>query len=232
MKYLYYFGLLLLVSACKKPEDQKLSDSAITPTFKNILILGNSITHHKPAPEVGWNSDWGMAASARDRDYVHLLTSNFRKIQRRAKVSFFNVADYENAYWVYELAALDTMVKVKQDLIILRFAENVNSTYVVDNNFKKHYLRLIEHLKKSHPNAKIICTSGFWENPKVGSIIEECATETKSIFVSLSQLDKPEYMAWGKFAHTGVAAHPGDTGMKAIADLIWTEVEQLLIPNP
>ena len=40
---------------------------------KRVLILGNSITLHEIKTEIGWENNWGMAASSEDKDYVHSI---------------------------------------------------------------------------------------------------------------------------------------------------------------
>jgi len=40
---------------------------------RKVLFFGNSITRHAPKADIGWTGDWGMAASSRDKDYVHLV---------------------------------------------------------------------------------------------------------------------------------------------------------------
>ena len=61
-----------------------------------ILFLGNSITLHGPAPEIGWTGNWGMAASARDKDYVHQLLDRISKAAGGTpKVMIRNIADFE-----------------------------------------------------------------------------------------------------------------------------------------
>ena len=46
-----------------------------------ILVVGNSITRHGPLAEIGWERDWGMAASAPEKDYFH-------KFQDELKAAF------------------------------------------------------------------------------------------------------------------------------------------------
>lgn len=61
---------------------------------KRVLIFGNSITRHPPAPDFGWLLDCGMAASCAEKDYVHLLYNRFRT---SGEVCFciFQASDFE-----------------------------------------------------------------------------------------------------------------------------------------
>ena len=63
-----------------------------------ILFLGNSITLHGPAESIGWSGNWGMAASAAEKDYVHLLIAHVKKVaQGEPQVMVSNVADFERS---------------------------------------------------------------------------------------------------------------------------------------
>ena len=60
-----------------KSENQLNKMSHIT--FENetgkgarVLFVGNSITRHGVKADIGWFNDWGMAATSKENDYVHI----------------------------------------------------------------------------------------------------------------------------------------------------------------
>lgn len=61
---------------------------------KKILFVGNSITRHAPKEEIGWYGDWGMAASCREKDYVHQVVSEMIRCTGNVSV-FINAAHSE-----------------------------------------------------------------------------------------------------------------------------------------
>ncbi len=63
-----------------------------------VLFLGNSITLHEPAPAIGWNNAWGMAASAREKDYVHILLSHLREQYGKVGYCICNVGEWEQKH--------------------------------------------------------------------------------------------------------------------------------------
>ena len=76
---------------------------------------------------------------------------------------------------------------------------------------------------KGDRQPTLLVRSSFWANPaKDKALAAACAT-VGGIYVNLSALGKVEAnyaRAERAFKHAGVANHPGDQGMAAIADAI------------
>jgi len=190
-----------------------------------VLFLGNSITRHGPAPKIGWNDDWGMAASALEKDYVHLVAAGLTGLTgKKPEIKFSNIADFERGLATYDLdAKLKAEVEFKPTLVIVAIGENVAALQTDDQKaqFKSSLGNLLRKFKSS--GATLLVRSCFWGDPAKDGILREACTSAGGIFVDIGALGKDESnyaRAERKFEHAGVAAHPGDKGMKAIADAI------------
>jgi alpha-galactosidase len=96
-------------------------------SHRKVLFLGNSITKHGPKDDIGWSGNWGMAASAESKDYVHLVTQALtEKSGATPEILVKNIADFERAHVGYDLdGKLKEAVTFAPDLIILAIGENV-----------------------------------------------------------------------------------------------------------
>ena len=193
---------------------------------KRILFLGNSITLHGPLAKVGWPNNWGMAASAREKDYVHVLLESLATPSgSRPEAKIANIADFERRYDTYDLdAGLKEYLDFKPDIVVVAIGENVPALVSerAKTGFKAGFTKLLTALKNRGRPA-IFVRSCFWTNRAKDDIMRESCTAAGAVFVDISGLGKDESnyaRSERKFAHAGVAAHPGDKGMKAMADAL------------
>jgi hypothetical protein len=196
------------------------------PKAKRILFLGNSITLHGPAPQIGWDGNWGMAASTREKDYVHVLADSLAKLWGTAPVlRIDNLADFERHYDTYDLnAGLDKYLDFKPDVVVVAIGENVATLGSDDAKarYKASFTRLLQALA-DNGRPKIFVRSCFWPEEVRDDIMRESCKRVGGVFVDIGALGKVESnyaRSERSIAHAGVAGHPGDKGMKAIADAL------------
>jgi hypothetical protein len=205
---------LVAFSACQSNHQEK--------TYHRIVIVGNSITLHPPRPSVGWNNNWGMAASAPEKDMVHLLTARFKEKDPAAQVKIKMIARWEREHFKYDLHQLDSLRDFKPDLIIVRLGENVNPDSLhYQGEFKDHFAKLLDYM--ATPTTRVAVFGSFWA-PNESTREMEALCKQKGIeYVPLSVLgeDKTNKAYGTSFTNPGVLEHPGDKGMQAIADRIW-----------
>ncbi len=196
---------------------------------KRIMFVGNSMTLHGKKADIGWNNEWGMAASSKENDYVHILMRKIDEIISDSKYCICQVAEWERDYkngeekhYLYESAS-----NFDADIIVMRFIENCPKTDFDSTVFKNKLDLLLRFLNKSG-NADIILTTGFWRHPADKAIMEY-AEENGIPCVELGDLGEQDKMkAIGLFEHEGVANHPGDLGMKNMAERIFEEVKKFI----
>ncbi len=116
------------------------------------------------------------------------------------------------------------MQPCKPDLVVLAIGENVPALTTEQQQaaFKTSVTKLLTKLKENS-DPVIVVRSCFWQSPTTDRILKQACKTVGGIYVDASLLGKDEAnyaRSERKFKHDGVAAHPGDRGMQAIADAI------------
>lgn len=185
-----------------------------------LLFLGNSITRHGKAENLGWCGDWGMAASSKENDYVHKLISKFCQKGVKVSVCIANLSDWERTrnmdlLFTKYLSAL----RFNADYVIVRLGENACPDKYL-SEFELCYGELTDLFSRN--GAKIVLTDLFWEYEPFDNFVAELAKARGYAFAEIHDLGNDDAMkAIGKFSHNGVAVHPGDKGMAEIAERIF-----------
>ena len=194
--------------------------------IRRILFLGNSITLHGPKADIGWTGNWGMAASSEDKDYVHLVTSALAEhTGSTPQIMVRNIADFERNYATYDVdGQMKDLFAFDPDLVVLAIGENVPALGSEDAKaqFKAGVMNILRcALAKRHP--LVVVRSCFWADAAKDEVLRQACQEADAIFVDAGPLGREAANAARSersFTHDGVAGHPGDQGMKALADAI------------
>jgi hypothetical protein len=223
----FSFALVVTVNATDSPVAKPKIGSL--PVGK-VLYLGNSITLHGPAPKIDWIGNWGMAASAAEKDYVHLLTADIAEASgEQPEIKVRNIAPFERGYDTFDIGKeLKDKLEFQPDIVIVAIGENVTvpTTDEVQTAFAEAFSQLLAALQQ-HGHPMIFVRSSFWPNPTKDDIMRRMSADAGVTFIDISKLGhnkSNEASAERKIEHAGVAAHPGDKGMQAIADAIFTAI--------
>lgn len=185
-----------------------------------LLFLGNSITRHGKAENLGWCGDWGMAASSKENDYVHKLISKFCQKGIKVSVCIANLSDWERTRNMDLLfTKYSSALRFNADYVIVRLGENACPDKYL-SEFELCYGELTDLFSRN--GAKIVLTDLFWEYEPFDNFVAELAKARGYAFAEIHDLGNDDEMkAIGKFSHNGVAVHPGDKGMAEIAERIF-----------
>lgn len=195
---------------------------------KKILFVGNSITRHGPKADIGWPNDWGMAASAPEKDYVHQTVALLEKEWGTVDYAFVNFSKWEVNYWDDTvLRDCEGYLEFEPDVVVLRIGENIWSRAVRSKldeiDLYPHFALMAKTFAQR--GARVILTDLFWPHEPIDGVIRRVADANGYPLVHLGDLgEQDENKAIGLFEHTGVAAHPGDLGMYRIARRIATAI--------
>lgn len=188
-----------------------------------VLIYGNSIALHAPKADIGWTNCWGMAASAAEKDFAHLVVAGLEaKLGKKADFRIRNLATLERNFAtnIATVAEIAADADWKPDYVVVAIGENVPG---IDGPNAALYRKFLADIARPfvEGGAKVVLRSPFWMNAEKAECTANAAAEVGAVYVDAGPLGfKEENKAIGLFSHGGVANHPGDLGMKCLADLI------------
>ncbi len=215
-------------------EETTVSEESLPEKSFNYLAIGNSITRHG-IKDFWWNPV-GMAASDEDHDYYHIVLRYLENRYVNVNGIIYNFSPWEGKedHRDKEFKHIDKYLNPDLDLITIQMGENVSDL----STYQEDYISLLNHIHEKSPNARILVIGDFWSNEERDQIeIYACAV-TVAEYVSLDGIaDNEEYYCglgttvYDKegnahtVEHEGVAMHPGDAGMEAIAERIIEALE-------
>ena len=186
-----------------------------------ILVIGNSITRHGAAPDIGWYGEWGMAASAPDKDFCAIVESTTGGTLEKLRAGNWEVN--------FEYDQLSEATMKDPDVLIVELGENVTlSTPEMEADYEIKIVQLVNKYRQQ--NTKVLLISNFWYDVKKDSIENRTCQNNNYTFIDISELntgsDYEQYMAIEEYGHTGVGIHPNDLAMQIIANKILNAINQ------
>lgn len=192
---------------------------------RKALYIGNSIL-------MGWG--FGVAASDSEKDYYALMNNVFT--EKRADFAAERVSGYNweactttaaQTAWCND--ELLPYLSDDLDLVFIQLSDNVNT------DEKKAVLysgavNLISYIRTRAPKARVVWAANWYGSATMRTDISAACKKGGAMFIDYSDLHTPEnesaigntYTDVNGNTHTidsaGVASHPGDKGMRALAN--------------
>ena len=189
--------------------------------YPRIMFVGNSILKHRPAPDIGWYGNWGMAASAKDKDYAHLCIKYISEKYPNAYFCIVQAAVWEREYKECDLKSnFSEAHGFNPDIIITRLSENILADYLEHDLFIEKMHEFHEYLSGDINNVRLIVTSNAMGNQAKDKVLMDYAEKAGASYVYLNDLTENKGNLANEYEHEGVRLHPGDKGMQLIADRI------------
>lgn len=201
---------------------------------KKTLFIGNSITLHGQCEY--WWGDWGMAASEKDKDYVHAFAGMISR-DHNIDVMAVNFSQWETMWYDRSetFSLLRDYLYTDMDMIVIQLGENVTEYETLENDFDE----LLKYITTTCPQTEMYCIGNIWENEKIDEVKKKVCERYNCTFISLDEIigQKEYWLGTGKRVkgsdgeyhisnHKGVALHPNDLGMQRIALMLYNEYKK------
>lgn len=178
----------------------------------SIKFFGNSITLHYKAEKIGWNLNNGMAATSADLDYVGLIMGEVMDKCHIYKYDVYNFSSFErNPSLLFPANFYE--IDFKDNILVFFLGDNVKI------KMEESFVNIFEmEIKKIKPK-EIIVVGTWWGNDKLDNYLRHMAENNNIKYVDISGISKS---IENRATHPNkfVSAHPGNIGMKKIANKI------------
>ena len=211
-----------------------------------ILFIGNSITLHPAAGALGWYGNWGMAATCAENDYVHRLMDLVYKKYSEVEYRIVNAWDFEKNF--YDLTRISEdkykeYVEFDADIIISSIGANINnaanendSGFITEYELTEENYKNIVNYFNPYNDALIVPCITTLTKTVVRNTIRKCAQTEGWECVDWSDLTDDIYTGkpyksaavFSDSVNSGVLAHPGDYGMKIMAERLYGLTEKYI----
>lgn len=212
-----------------------VSDNGVlnaVPVIPNkILFIGNSL--------LNGHGSFGMSALNSKNDYYyhvmqHLKQFNPDVVSKKIPGSPWEGSEEKSKATEWITKNIHTQDS-DYDMVIVQLGDNVN-TEAKNEVFKTSCKELLQAIRKHMPKARVVWAGAWYSNTTKQEIMAKACEETGCKFINIRDLNTTENQ--GRIGDTitrddgstftvtssGVASHPGNKGMKAIADRL---IEQL-----
>ena len=195
---------------------------------KRVIFMGNSITLHGIKEDIGWFNEWGMAASSRENDFVHLCMKMINEKYPDAYFCVVQAAGWEREYNEYNVREKYALAgEFNPDVIITRLSENIQVDYLEKNPLVPAMEKFQKFLS-GDSEPKLIVTSNVFNNKLKDGFLKEYAEKNGVEYVYMNDYMEDKENLANEYEHEGVRIHPGDKGMKFIADRIMEKFNELM----
>ncbi|XHR31238.1 MAG: GDSL-type esterase/lipase family protein [Chthoniobacteraceae bacterium] len=228
-----------------------VEDAAIARSAANafrILFIGDSITRHGTNEDIKKSLHWdhvaGMAASAEEKDYVHLLAAKIQATLPGRKVEIYYDSQAKklsplpanlqggSAEQKWELAK--ATASFKPHLVVIQLGEHENTAKGAEA-FRKSYDGLVGFFTDQPTPPQVIC-AGVWQPGDIAAgkdsyipngwagtvdrVMGEVGQARGVAFATVRAyaLD-PKCRGWGE--NGGVQWHPNDKGMEGYTHVLF-----------
>ncbi len=191
-----------------------------------ILIMGNSIMRNPPLPVIGWTGDWGMAATAPEKDYAHQLVRLLgeKGLDLELHLAERDCPDCDGAI-DEQIHNMDQVRRVRPRYVVVQLAEHSGEIELRSGKMATQYRALLDSLRVAGV-PRVYCVSSWGEKDPQGPHAAAMHTALMDFpayrYVDISPVaaDTLNYGDTALFANPGVRWHPGNTGMLKIAETL------------